>query len=152
MVSNKDACGRRRQCIVCSNCTVPDHLGADMLKAKFTILPFSLVVSSLMLKQTACCQEVAATYRTRTSGWSRVTAQCDCRKHGVFAYCNGFQLKWKYVSHTCFLKRALDNFTCSVCIDVPYQGRLVTSPNILRKVKYINKMFRYEIHTFVKSI
>lgn len=98
-----------------------------MLKAKSTNFPFSLVVSSLMLKRTACCQEVAATYRTRTSGCSRVTVQCDLRKHGDFAYCNGFQLKWKYeyASHTLFLKRALDNFTCSVRIDVSYQGRLV---------------------------
>jgi len=43
----------------------------------------------------------------------------------LFAYCNGFKLKWKYVSHTCFLKRALDNFAYSVRIDVSYQGRLV---------------------------
>jgi hypothetical protein len=35
-----------------------------MLKTKSTNIPFSLVVSSWMLKRTACCQEVAATYRT----------------------------------------------------------------------------------------
>jgi hypothetical protein len=99
-----------------------------MLQDKSTNFPFSLVVSSLMLKWTACFQEVAATYRNGTSGCGHVTARCDFRKHGVFAYCNGFQLEWKYVSHTCFLKRALDSFTRSVRIDVSHQERLVHKP------------------------
>jgi hypothetical protein len=99
-----------------------------MLQDKYTNFPLSLVVTSLMLKWTACFQDDATTYRNGTRGCSRVAAHCDFRKHGVFAYCNGFQLEWKYVSHTCFLKRALDSFTCSVRIGVSYQRRLVLKP------------------------
>lgn len=131
-----------------------------MLQTKTTNFPFSLVVSSLMLKRAACCQEVATTYRTRTTGCSRVTAQCNFGKHDVFAYCNGFQLKWKYVSNTCFWKRVLDNFTCSVRIDVSHQGRLVHKycnyPKYFENkwkciyfvTKYIRSLKTYELKHF----
>jgi len=126
-----------------------------MLQARSTNFPFSLVVSSLMLKRTACFQEVEAAYRSRTSWCSRVTTQSDFRKHGFLHIVT--DLNWSgnicptHVSHNVLFTISHVLFALMFLTRGGSSISHVATPNISRKMKYIIQANEWNHFTFKYS-